>query len=118
MALPDVVVLFVLGSGWALLLTIPIGIPAAAIGAGLMWRIRLTDWAPSTRKAWAFLGGATGAVVGPSLGALISVLGIGELGVVVLLAAGTGVVCGALLAWMASPELIKERKGRITTGCS
>jgi len=100
---------------WGVLLCIPLGIPAGAIAAGLIWWLRGSPWVPSSRTRWTLLGSISGLVIG-AVGSPLALIGFAEVGAVLPIAGGVGACCGALLAWIVSPELIEERRGRITTG--
>jgi hypothetical protein len=110
--------LVLLATVWGLLVTVPVGIPAGAIAAGLIWRVRGSSWEPSTRTSWTLLGSIGGLALAAVLGAPLSVLGIAEIDALLPMSAGTGAACGALLAWIVSPALIEQRRGRITTNCT
>jgi hypothetical protein len=110
----DGLLVLIVATVWALVVTVPFGIPAGAIAAGIIWWLRKQSWRPATRVGWVALGCITGLGVALAATALLSRLSFREADQILPIASGAGASCGAVLGWLVSPEYLGERAGRIT----
>jgi hypothetical protein len=99
--LANAAVILVLAVAWAMLLVLPVALPAGGIAAGLIWYLRGLPWRPH-RGTWLLLGIAAGMGVAAALAALATEL-LQEGAPLFWVSTATGGACGAVLAWLEWP---------------
>jgi hypothetical protein len=102
--------ILLIGTTWGLLFAIPVGIPAGAIAAGFIWWLRGASWQPRTRATWSLMGCLSGITLAALIAIPLSALAGLGLQVILVVVAGTGAACGALLGWLVSPQFIAVRR--------
>ena len=109
--LADGSLILVLATAWALLLVLPISLPAGAIAASMIWWLRGKSWQPQSRALWVLLGSVAGIAVAACLVMLLSAAFLlSERESPLTVAMVSGAACGAVLAWFEPRKPTSERR--------